>query len=235
MNRLATAIRSVAGSDALTVFALLAAIDAGFILLHIIGRVVFHDHYHSLDISRDHSLSELFMYLEYILCMALLAAHAEARRSWHYLAWIPLFIYLLGDDSVQIHEKVGDFLAHHLDLPTFHDLDPNAIGELLATFLALLFFAPILLVGFIAGNRRFKAFSVGLAACIGLLGFFGVFVDVIHALLHHNKYLKFVMGIAEDGGEMFALSLILTYVAFHNGILDRATRCLVIKGWIKAA
>lgn len=235
MKVLSTSIGAVLGGGAIAFYALLAAIDAGFILLHIIGRVVFHDHYHFLDISRDHSLSELFMYLEYVLCMALLAGHAEARRSWHYLAWIPLFIYLLGDDSVQIHEKVGDFLAHHFDLPKVHHLDPDAVGELLATFLVLLFFAPILLVGFIAGNRRFKAFSVGLAACIGLLGFFGVFVDVIHALLHHRKYLKFVMGIAEDGGEMFALSLILTYLAFHNGILDRATRCLVNRGWIKAA
>jgi hypothetical protein len=62
-----------------------------------------------------------------------------------------------------------------------------------------------------------------------MLAFFGVFFDMVHSATKIGRNVRFTLGMFEDGGEMFVMSLILwytfllkthkTHVSFSRSIL----------------
>ena len=122
------------------------------------------------------------------------------------LGWQVLFLYLLLDDALQIHERVGESVAGFLHTSwEFTDHVATAFfGSLILSLLSLGYYsAPSLL-------RRVSWPLVGLCIALAL---FGVFLDTIHQVIGRSVPVLFRTGyIVEEAGEMVTISVIAWYV-----------------------
>lgn len=153
----------------------------------------------------DRGGPEFFSYTLTAACVVLLGLCHRRHGGRVFAALIPLYAFILIDDSMQIHEAAGESLAATLDfgaLPMLRSVDS---GELFVWVLAALLLAgPI--VWAMAGRRPGEA-SILLAFLIafGALVFCGVVLDMAHQMVRGvpNR----LLGWAEDGGEMLSVAL----------------------------
>jgi hypothetical protein len=76
---------------------------------------------------------------------------------------------------------------------------------------------------YLRGSHTYKKISNDMLLFIVVLVFFGVFIDMVHSSIKPGPVVSLGFGIAEDGGEMVVVSLILWYVfllAVRNGDSD---------------
>jgi hypothetical protein len=122
------------------------------------------------------------------------------------LGWQVLFLYLLLDDSLQVHERVGGSVARLLQTSwVFTDHVASAFfGSLILSLLILGYrSAPSCL-------RRVSWPFVGLFATLVL---FGVVLDTIHQVIGRSVSILFRIGyLVEEAGEMVTISVIAWYV-----------------------
>jgi len=154
---------------------------------------------------------EQFGYAKQAGCAALLLL--VWRRTGHgvFAAWAAVFAYALADDRLQIHERVGGFLARRLPLPQeVAGLREQDLGELAVWGLV----GVVLLVVVAALHRRspehVRATSRGVAVVVAGYAFFGVVVDQFHTLTLGGP-LDRGLGVLEDGGELVLLSVAVWY------------------------
>lgn len=160
-----------------------------------------------LRITQDHSLPEMFNYLKWAVIVGCLVAAFRRTRLPLFASLAAIFLLVLLDDSLTIHEQLGDRLA------SLTGWDQSS--ELVA-FAGL---ALIALVILIRGLRdlphairpqafRFIGVLVALAAC-------SVVIDFVHALVDHYLRLQNdrLAGLVEDGGEMLLASVAAAYSA----------------------
>ena len=202
-----------------TVAICLVSIDLAFILLHGVGFVL---HRVGLTgqlptmfwISQDGALPEVFNYLKWALIVAALSWLAFRDRWLTPFAWALVFLLILLDDSLQIHETLGVPIASYLGLADGFMIRPSDLGELLV--FGAMGLSVVLLTGlsFLRGSPRSRRMSMTYAAIIMLLAFFGVGMDVLHQavaqLAEANSsvdILRRLFGMVEDGGEMIVASL----------------------------
>ena len=127
-----------------------------------------------------------------------------------YLAWALVFTYLLVDDSMQAHERIGAWFADTLALPEVGSLRPVDIGELITSAIAGLVLLSFLTVSYLRASIDARHFARMLAMGIAGLVFFGIVLDMIH--FEKGYLLDKAMGAIEDGGEMIVMSAILWLV-----------------------
>lgn len=117
------------------------------------------------------------------------------------LAWALLFIWILLDDALAVHESFGRRLMPQAP----------AIGE----FLFLFTFGMLVLYGILRTSRRAEAswryWSRRLEAGLLAFAFFAVGVDLLHALVRSPLWHP-ILGLVEDGGEMLCMSLMFWVV-----------------------
>ena len=175
-------------------------------------------------VSKERGFGEMWQYAKYIASALILFRGARRGYGPTAVLWGVLFVGLFCEDAFTIHEQLGWRLAPRLHLPPFGSMQPHQLGEIVVAaveaggFLLLL---GVLLRTATAASRRLSAvLLVGLAT----LGLFGVGVDAIHSVVASpQSTLDAVLGIAEDGGEMIAASLLL-WIAW----LWREPRAVVI-------
>ena len=159
------------------------------------------------DLSRDHSAAEFFGYVLSGLTAAFLALAWWRSGLSLYAAFALLFLFVLADDALQYHEGFArHVLKPLLDIPRMPGGRIQDTAEVLAWGIA----AVALAVPLLLALRQWAAGKTGLvltlAVPIGMLGAFGVGADVLHSMVPPSR-LDTVIGIAEDGGELIALSL----------------------------
>jgi hypothetical protein len=188
---------------------LLIATDLAFGLLAIgFHEGVLHDVGLSLELEGGHA--EFYQYVKecwIVLCCGYLLART---RQPVYSALALTFAYVLADDALAIHERVGEELAPSLHVALPLDATPQALGEVLffvAVGLGLLLVGTVTYYLSDAPSRRTARFAV---MGLGLLAFFGVFVDALHQTLLSVNAVRFVLEVLEDGGELVAMSFITT-------------------------
>ena len=187
---------------------LLLLADCAFILVH--GVYVMHWISNSLySIERNSGYAEIYQYIKEFWIVVLLFITALKRSHIIYFSWSLLFMYLLLDDSLQIHEKFGHYLVNYFDFqPMFH-LQAQDLGELsVSMFFGFLLFT-FIGVSYFFGSHIAKKISKHLFILVMSLAFFGVFVDMLHAAIPWGKS---ILGLIEDGGEMLIMSIIVWYV-----------------------
>ncbi len=195
----------------LLLFLLLAG-DVAFILIHTV-------YYFTTDLNKnplyslytDRGYSEIFQYLKTYWIIIILSALWWRTRQFFYVSWILLFTYILSDDALQIHEKVGVYMAETYGFTSALGLRAQDFGQLTAS---ALFGIPIILfifISYIKSSKKNKAISQDLALLFIMLVFCGVFIDMLHILIE-NRYLRGIAGIVEDGGEMIVMSFTCGYV-----------------------
>jgi hypothetical protein len=159
----------------------------------------------SLRITEDHSLPEMFNYAKFAVIVACLAAAFRLTRLKLYASLAMIFLLVLLDDSLLIHEQLGNWLAALTGW--------DKTGELVA----FAGFGVIILVILVPGLRglplairpqavRFVGVLVALAIC-------SVVIDFVHAVLDNSLalYDGKLAGLAEDGGEMLIASVATAY------------------------
>lgn len=201
-----------AGVAHATLLALLLAGDLVLMALHVANHAGLWAKHPMLAITVDASYAEAYQYLKQFWAFLLLAVLARRARQPVYLLWALLFLYMLADDALRLHEEAGLGIARHFALPAAFGLRSVDLGEL--AFLGAT--AGVIALGLIALYPRSgpdaRAASRSFLALLGVIAFFAVVVDMLHSLLRNTGLLGSFVGMIEDGGEMLAVSLALWYV-----------------------
>ena len=187
---------------------LLLIADFSFILIHVLymnGLMP-----NSLfSIEKDFGYAEVYQYIKEFWIVALLFSIAIKRSQIIYFAWSLLFMYLLFDDSLQIHEILGNDLANYFGFQPMFRLRAQDFGELgVSMFFGFLLFT-FIGTSYLFSDSLAKQISKCLFILVMSVAFFGVVVDMIHIAIPWGKG---IWGLIEDGGEMLVVSIIVWYV-----------------------
>ncbi len=189
---------------------LLLATDAVFIILHIFYVNGLHSNVY-LSIERDRGYAEFFQYTKEYWIALLLGSLALEKRSLLYLSWSSLFFYLLLDDSILIHEKLGEILSARLGFSSAFNVRAIDFGEIIVSASMGLFFLAFIGIAYRFGDRTSRKVSRNLIVMLLALALFGIVVDVVHVAIR-VPWLEHYFALVEDGGEMLVMSTIAWFV-----------------------
>ncbi|MGC9471431.1 MAG: hypothetical protein ACP5D1_07795 [Bacteroidales bacterium] len=211
-NTISNSNRKGPEQGATLLLVLLLSADMMFIAVHTAYRLapLFDNPLHSLD--REMGYPELFQYIKWLWVVILLLYMMVSNRSLRYAAWGLLFAFLLADDVFMLHEVWGSRLAPLLTGIFITGLRKQDIGELLVLAMVILALLIPVWLACRNGSASFRRMSADLFLLLLILFFFGVILDPVHAVLRSNPAAEFILGVAEDGGEMVAASFIVWYV-----------------------
>ena len=164
-----------------------------------------------LALASDNSIGELVQYCKWFLITVLFVLLIIKRSSISYLSWALVFLYLLLDDSMQIHETVGGYLMQGYDFATPGGLRLQDIGELAVSAIAGSTLLLISIWAYKKGDDFFKITTQNMLYLFLALVFFGVVFDVIAVMVYSGNITAFFFDVFEDGGEMIVASLMLWY------------------------
>ena len=155
----------------------------------------------SLFSTQEGSLIENWGYLKEAAIALLCLVIAKRRQHWFYAAFAVLFVSVMLDDSLGLHERVGDWLEADVGLGKFGPLVSAGVVNGVPFMLVLASF-----VRLPPAERR-----LALPMLLGffVLSFFAVGVDGVHGLLARGQGGETAWTLLEDGGELLSLSGIL--------------------------
>jgi len=188
--------------------ALLLLADCIFILLHIphtmqiITNPLF-------SIGRDMGYAEVYQYIKIYWIVLLLLYIVVKRKRLIYFAWFLLFLYLLIDDTLRVHETMGRHIVSYFEYQPAFGLRAQDFGELSVSFFFGTLLFTFIAIAYLQSDNKGKQRSKHLLALVMLLAVFGVAMDMIHSMASWGSDL---WGLIEDGGEMLVISIIVWYV-----------------------
>lgn len=199
----------------------LLVVDIVFVLIFVFYGVwfVFNDQpvkYPQIwSLSADYSASEFFGYLNLLGAAGLLFATFKKVRHPLLMSWAIIFMLLLADDALQIHEFGGEWIGDFLSFDQLAGVAVHHIGELLVWLVLGLMSLAVLLVGMFESHGdelRYNGFFffvvLGLVFCgvgIDLISSFDYFQNTDEGGALANILYGFFL-IAEDGGELVFMS-----------------------------
>lgn len=127
------------------------------------------------------------------------------------LFWALLFMYLLMDDSLALHEKLGYRLARAFDYAPMLGLRAQDFGELTVVAVVGSVFLILGLAAYRASDSQARGTTLVLAGFLAVLIFFGTVVDAAMIIVETADG-SFLGEALEDGGEMMAMSALCWYV-----------------------
>lgn len=195
----------------LLVLAVLMSGDLLFIALHLVHLQTSLLPSNRWSIAQDHGYAEMFQYLKYAaICLVLWQLFVTTRLRVM-LGWLAVFGFLLLDDAGRVHERFGLAFAAATHLPDIGSLRARDIGELVFALLAGLIVLPLVVFGWLRGARPARIISIDLALLLVALAGCGVGADFVHRMLSVTS-MDVLVGLIEDGGELFVLSLACAYI-----------------------
>ena len=201
---------------------ILLGIDSAFILLSLIN-IFLNESFSNYLVQLDGGFAEKFQYLKFIGISLMSFLLGIKKRSFQYLLFIVIPLYLYWDDSKQLHERIGTKVALLL-----HEGNPNDtlisnfryqdIGEIL--YMSFMAFALLIvfLICFKLSNNFERTYLIKIFYFLIIFGIFAIVIDSIHQLFSGKIYDLF--SVIEDGGEMIPISLICAYF-FKNLFLRK--------------
>jgi hypothetical protein len=202
-----------------TWFLCFIAIDFLFIGAEIIWRIglsfdlwglypeIFSIHY-------DRTIPEFFNYAKWLIVVGVLLAHYLRDHVRSTLVMSGVFTYLLLDDSLSIHERVGAWITRNGNLPDILTLPGGSLGELVYMLSVGALIAGILAFIFLSGSKGEKAMMRDYFLLFVGLAFFAIATDLgtswlqVHQSGPWARRLLFLANMFEDGGEMIVTSAI---------------------------
>ena len=119
---------------------LLLITDLVFVLLHILNVYTGLLNSSLYMLSRDRGYAEFFQYTKELWIAVLFLFLAIKKKSGIFYVFSLLFVYLLFDDSFEVHENLGKLIAETLHFQGWLGLRPVDFGELLVSGLFGLLF-----------------------------------------------------------------------------------------------
>lgn len=197
---------------------LLLLTDLNFITLHII-------HYSSdflndinWSITKDRGYAEFFQYIKEGWIVITLLFCWIKTYALYYFSWMVFFLYTLLDDNLEIHESFGLDLAILFNFQPAYGLRGIDFGELLISIISYSVIFILLGISYYRSRPEGRKVSNNLLFLVAALAFCGVVLDMVDIMLlqFENRLLTLYSQIAEDGGEMVVMSVILYYVLTLN-------------------
>ncbi len=160
------------------------------------------------NIAFDHSYAEFYGYGKAIVAASLLVLAYRATWQRPYVAVAFVLALIAIDDSLKVHETVGEWLPWAVSLETApFGLRPVDIGELTVWAFLGLICAFVLRAGYRAGDELSREALLLFVALLFLLVVTVAF-DMTHVTLSQG-WKERVVAYAEDGGELVVLSAML--------------------------
>ena len=165
-----------------------------------------------LSVTSDSSLPEIFNHLKEAAMLVVLVLAWVRSRQAVYLAWSAIMLLILGDDSLRIHENIGQWIS--TILPAAWSGEATHVFHENVVWVAYALLASSLLwCGHQFSGAVERANSWAILTGVLLVSFFAVGVDAIHAIVVRmgagidTRLINGLLGVVEDGGEMLMLSL----------------------------
>lgn len=190
---------------------LLLCTDAAFIAMHLAVRLLPQFDGPLYLLGTDRGYAEAFQYVKLYWIAILFALHFLQRRRILFLAWSAVFSYLLLDDSLRFHERLGAQFARATGLAPVLGADPAHVGELLVSVLLGILLLAVVLPAWFLGSAEARQSSKPVLGLLALLALLGVGVDALRAWVPAQS-LRLPFELIEDGGEMVVVSVILCAV-----------------------
>ncbi len=172
--------------------------------------------YRNLTITNDWSIPEVGNYLKLAMIVLLLVLAFARQRQLIYLAWAVVYTITLLDDSLQLHEQIGESLGALFvgsgEAVGAGALRAQDLGELLVYGVYGVFFVAVLGVGFLRSREPHRSIGVGFALLLVALACFVAGVDTLDRIvIAWSSSLARVLATVEDCGEMVVISLTLAF------------------------
>jgi len=169
----------------------------------------------SFSIIYDRGIGEFFQYFKELAIFILFILMAMKTKQNVYLSWGALFLYLLLDDSLKIHETLGGVLATKFQMISFWKFRGQDMGELIVVGVVGIVMLIFLAFGYMGASKEHQAQSKVLGILLVALVGFGVFLDVIISAFDWYE-LRMIFHLIEDGGEMVVMSIIFWVVLLFS-------------------
>lgn len=191
---------------------LLLATDLVFIFIHLLYSYGGFISNSAFSLAQERGYAEIFQYIKEYWIVLLLGVLAVKQRSVLYISWSLLFFYLLLDDSLSIHETLGEIASIRLGFQPMFNLQAKDFGEVLVSVCVGSFFLLVLAISYRFANRTPRETSRYLIIMLFFLAAFGIAVDVLHSMLRFSSLLEPLLAMLEDAGEMVVMSVIVWVV-----------------------
>lgn len=194
----------------------LLAIDVFWLVYYCIARTL-----HELDgdrtlynlktmlITTDRGLPEWFGYAMTLGLIALLVVLRRKTRQPIYAALAAIYVIVLLDDALQVHEYFGRRFVGWLDIPRgLIGLRPEDIGEVLTWSILGAAVLPMLWFSLKRSGPRHRVNGLAILVAFAALVFCAVGVDQLYSNFHDVHPLSgMLIDLVEDGGELLAITL----------------------------
>ena len=124
-------------------------------------------------------------------------------------------VFLFIDDSLQYHERFGQWLADHFDYSFFARVlhcGTEKIGELISLAPYILGFLPALFVVYIRSNKELRRMLIITMSFIAGVFSFGVVLNFVEDL-NFFEPIAIWLDIMENFGTMIFMSALVSYIA----------------------
>lgn len=162
----------------------------------------------------DGSFIEIFGHAQLIAAAVGLVFVAVRRRSAVLGVWAAVLVALVADDFLQLHETIGAVLVRALGLPDVLILTSQDVGELLVWATAAVVLGALLLIAYARADAESRGDARRLLGLVAVLAVFAVGLDQVQGLIAERLplVLQVVATLAETGGELVAMTLIVLFV-----------------------
>jgi hypothetical protein len=157
-------------------------------------------------LSRDRGMAEIIQYLKFGLIIKMFAMWYRTRPSKLIVAWLILFVVMLIDDSIGIHEWISEMILLKINFPSIAGIRP---GDLLEAF----GFATVegtaclyVIVCYRKAPGDLQRYSRQMVLVLIPLVTCGLLLDMVHLPFQD----------IEQIGEMLSMSLLLFFVHWHH-------------------
>lgn len=162
-------------------------------------------------IDQERGFAEAFQYMKFFWAGVMMLWVFRFRHQLLPLFWALLFMYLLMDDSMALHERIGNWLVREYDYTPMLGLRAQDIGELTVVAVFGSGFLILGLAAYLMSDSEARRTSLVLAGFLAALAFFGIVIDMSMIIIETADG-SFLGEALEDGGEMMALSVVCWYV-----------------------
>jgi hypothetical protein len=160
----------------------------------------------------------MFGYAKTGAIIILLIITSHLSKKWMYLLWNGIFIYVLLDDALLIHERLGRAVAGPSSSTWAWDM-----GQLAVWVLVSMILLAIVVGSLVRSSGRDRTNGILLLVILCGLGFFAVVMDLVHA--NSRSWFRganLLFNVIEEGGEqlMLSLAVALTVLIQRNKLRD---------------
>jgi len=143
-----------------------------------------------------------------------------------YLAFVAIFVFVLLDDALELHETFGAQIATTLEFRSFGGLRARDPGEVLVWIVAGIPLLGAAAWAIARAPKEDRRNGVLLTGGLALLALFAVGADMAHEVLRNTfRGANDLFTLIEDGGEQITLSLVCGLaILIHQEVRSRVQR-----------